>query len=346
MGQGTDSENVKTGLAPVARVTAGSSSFKRMPLKLSTYIIDFSILHQIFLLALTIVVFLMEVVPLELQRRIVNDAVKHRHLIDIAILCAIYAGVSLTHGATKLGLNIYRAWIGQRATRDLRKRIELLQVTASEQRMIGGVETAMVVTEAEPIGQFVAQAISEPLLQFGILASVLAYIIHVDPIMTLIGVLIFVPQFIFVPLMQGAINRRTKGVISVVRRLSTHLTGYEANITEEHLAADKEIDRVFFLNMGIFKLKYTLNFLMNFCTHLQVIAALLYGGWLVQTSQLEIGGVVAFISGLSRITDPWGDLINYFRDISVTRVKYRMLSEMVNQIGENSARNENLTESR
>ena len=95
---------------------------------------------------------------------------------------------------------------------------------------------------------------------------------------------------------------------------------------------DKRIDRVFTLNMGVFKLKYSMNFLMNFCTHLQIIAALLYGGWLVLNSDLEIGGVVAFISGVSRLTDPWGDLVNYFRDISVTNVKYRLLANTANQI--------------
>ena len=84
--------------------------------------------------------------------------------------------------------------------------------------------------------------------------------------------------------------------------------------------------------MGVFKLKYSMNFLMNFCTHLQIIAALLYGGWLVLNSDLEIGGVVAFISGVSRLTDPWGDLVNYFRDISVTNVKYRLLANTANQI--------------
>ena len=36
---------------------------------------------------------------------------------------------------------------------------------------------------------------------------------------------------------------------------------------------------------------------------------------MVHTEQLEIGGVVAVISGIGRVTDPWGDLVNYFRAI-------------------------------
>jgi hypothetical protein len=46
----------------------------------------------------------------------------------------------------------------------------------------------------------------------------------------------------------------------------------------------------------------------------------------------EIGGVVAFISGIGRLNDPWGDLVNYFRDINVTQIKYRLLAEAVDQL--------------
>ncbi len=60
--------------------------------------------------------------------------------------------------------------------------------------------------------------------------------------------------------------------------------------------------------------------------------ALLIGGWWVYTQRLEIGGVVAFISGISRLNDPWGDLVNYFRDININQVKYRLLANAVNEL--------------
>lgn len=84
------------------------------------------------------------------------------------------------------------------------------------------------------------------------------------------------------------------------------------------------------LNMAIFKLKFSMNFLMNFCSHLQVVAALLIGGWMVHTDQLAVGGVVAFMSAVGRLNDPWGDLVNYFRDLNVTRVKFGLVAEKIN----------------
>jgi len=80
-----------------------------------------------------------------------------------------------------------------------------------------------------------------------------------------------------------------------------------------------------------------MNFLMNLCSHLQIVSALLIGGWWVHTDRLEIGGVVAFISGISRLNDPWGDLVNYFRDLTVTQVKYRLLANAVNELARDRA---------
>ncbi len=303
--------------------------------KMSHYILRTLGLHQICLSMLTVIVFLMEVIPLELQRRIVNDTVKHRHFQAIVTLCAVYAGVALAQGAIKLGLNVYRSWLGERTTRDLRKRICDLysKVRLSSTTNESGIAISMIVAEAEPIGLFVAEAVSEPLLQCGIVASVLAYMIHVDPIMTLITGVVFLAQFTFLPLMQAAINQRTQKSISLLRGLSGSLADRRSATTDRD-GEGEVIDRVFGLSVGIFKLKYSLNFLMNLGTHWQIIIALLYGGWLVLTSQLEIGGVVAFISGITRLTDPWGDLVNYYRDVSLTKVKYDLLVRTVNQIAE------------
>ena len=158
----------------------------------------------------------------------------------------------------------------------------------------------------------------------------LAYILHLDRWMAAAAFALFVPQLIFVPLMQHAINRRANARVWVLRQLGIS-TVDQAILTAERDNSDaKRVDRALQLNMGIFKFKFSMNFLMNFCSHLQIVAALLIGGWMVHTDQLEVGGIVAFISGVGRLNDPWGDLVNYFRDLSVTQVKFRLVAEIVN----------------
>jgi ABC-type bacteriocin/lantibiotic exporter with double-glycine peptidase domain len=309
----------------------------RLPATLLRYVLNTSGYHQALLLVMTVAVFLIELVPLELQRRIINDLVKNRTYGYVITLCVIYAGVVLVHGSTKLGLNIYRNWVGERAVRDLRQRIRDLvglPSAASEDPEAQGVEISMIVAEVEPIGAFVGSSVSEPLLQGGVMLSVLAYMIHLDVWMAFIAVAIFVPQLIFVPLMQKGIIARTAARVQVLRGLSVSIVdapGPEGKERMDH----GPIQRVFELDMGIFKLKFTMNFLMNFCNHLQRIAALLLGGWYVLNGELEVGGVVAFISGVDKLNDPWGDLVNYFRDFSVSQVKYRLVSTAVDDLIEN-----------
>jgi ABC-type bacteriocin/lantibiotic exporter with double-glycine peptidase domain len=250
-------------------------------------------------------------------------------------LCAAYAGAVLVQGATKLALNVYRGWVGENAIRDLRRhvlaylRIARVATPGPEAR---GVGAAMIVGEVEPIGGFVGSSISEPLLQAGILLSVLAYIVHIDRWMAAAAFALFLPQLVFVPLMQGAINRRAGTRVWVLRQLGVSTVDTRAASAERDKSDSKRIDRVLQLNMGIYKFKFSMNFFMNLCSHLQVVGALLIGGWMVHTDQLEVGGVVAFISGAGRLNDPWGDLVNYFRDLSMTQVKYSLVADRVNQL--------------
>ena len=170
-----------------------------LPRSVFRYVLGTSGSHQVFLLLLTVSVFLLEVVPLELQRRIVNDLVKHRPYSWVVGLCAVYAGIVLVQGGTKLVLNIYRGWVGERAIRDLRRRVHAVieaPTTSSPAAEAQGIAVSMIVAEVEPIGGFVGESVSEPLLQGGILLSVLAYLIHVDPCMALGAFALFVPQFL------------------------------------------------------------------------------------------------------------------------------------------------------
>jgi len=309
----------------------------RLPGTIFRYVFSVSWPHQLVLVVLTVVTFLLEIAPLEIQRRVVNNLVKERPFQWVVLLCAAYAGAVLFQGTTKLGLNVYRGWVGENAIRDLRRhilaylRVARIAAPGPEAR---GVGAAMLVGEVEPIGGFVGGSISEPLLQGGILLSVLAYIVHLDKWMAAAAFALFLPQLVIVPLMQTAINRRAGARVWIMRQLGVSAVDASAASIERDRSDGRRIDRVLYLNMGIFKLKFSMNFLMNFFSHLQVVAALLIGGWMVHTDQLEVGGVVAFISAVGRLNDPWGDLVNYFRDLSITQVKFGLVAERVNQLSE------------
>src|SRR6185436_11422954 len=177
-----------------------------LPQTMMGFVLRCSGRHQIALALLSAGVFGLSSVPLELQRRIVNDAIKSGATETIFWLAAAYAGVALLEQALKLALNLYRAWVSEDAVRGLRRTLEDgIDEGAAD---TAGTHTAMAVAEAEPIGGFVGMAISEPLLQVGILASVVGYMAWLEPWALALSAAYLIPQALFVPTMQRAINRR------------------------------------------------------------------------------------------------------------------------------------------
>ena len=72
---------------------------------------------------------------------------------------------------------------------------------------------------------------------------------------------LFVPQLVFVPLMQHAINRRTGVRVWVLRQLGISTVDPRGASAEQERSDGRRIDRVMQLNMGIYKLKFSMNFL-------------------------------------------------------------------------------------
>lgn len=308
------------------------SAAVRLPRTIMGYVLQQSGLHQVALALLSVGVFALSAVPLELQRRIVNDAIGSGAVRTIFLLALAYAGVAMLEQLLKLLLNLYRAWVSETAVRAFRRTLHVQRdALAARRRSAGmtGVEIAMIVEEAQPIGGFVGISISEPLLQGGILVSVIGYMIYLEPWMAALCPLFFLPQLLFVPLMQWAINRRAEARIRTMREVSSGIAGAVVDVLDVP-SESQRIDRVFTLNMGIYKFKYTMNLAMNLMYYFSVAAALGVGGWFAVEGRIEVGTVVAIVSGLGKLNDPWGDLVNWGRELSVVGVKYRLFADVVN----------------
>jgi len=303
-----------------------------MPRTLFGYIWQRTARQQVALALLSVVVFLLSAVPLELQRRIVNDAIARGATSAVLALALAYVAFALTEGGVKLFMNVYRARVSEATVRELRHGIGALtsRVAMAEDRALAeGIEISMILSESEPIGGFTGISFSEPLLQGGILLSVFGYLAYLDPWMALISLAVLSPQIVFVPLIQRAISQRAEARIRTLREVSGGVVGAAGGDAALAAAQESHIDRVFRINMGIFKLKFTMNFLMNLMHHLGVATVLGVGGWYAVQGRLEVGTVVAFISGLGKVNDPWGDIVNWYRELVVVRVRYRLVAEAV-----------------
>jgi len=305
-----------------------------MPRTVMGYVLRFTGIHQVGLAALSIAVFLLSAAPLELQRRIVNDLINKGSARVIFWLAVTYASVALAEQGLKLALNVYRAWVSEATVRSLRNIVydgEVQAALATPSTLDTGVEIAMILEEAEPIGGFVGISVSEPLMQGGILVSVIGYMFFLQPYLALVGIAFFIPQMIFVPLLQHAINVRARDRILVKRGISGAIAD-NGHGDPDAPSQTGAIGKVFSLNMGIYWRKYSMNLLMNLMHHLSVAVALCAGGWLALEGRIEVGTVVAIVGGLGKLNDPWGDVVNWAREFSVVTVKYRLFSDAVNWV--------------
>ena len=292
-------------------------ALREPPAQLMRFVWHVSGKHQVILCVLSAMVFLLATLPLELQRRLVNQATVGAPFEPLLWLAGLYLAAAMAEGGTKFVMNVYRGWVGEKAVRWLRRCIDRRVADKPD-----GTSASMMLSEAEPVAGFVAVSVSEPVLQIGLLGSVLGYLLFLQPKMAAVSILILVPQTVLVPFVQRAVNERIPKRIAVTREIGAGLVTGKKRGPLSIL-----INRVFDLNFTIYKLKYGLNFSMNALHHVGTAAVLGVGGWLVVNGQTEIGTVVAFVTGLAKVRDPWSDVINWFRDLSATKTRYKLLAK-------------------
>ena len=301
-----------------------SLAHRGLPRTLFGFVRRVSAWDQFRISLLAIAVFVLNTAPLEMQRRILNAATLDRDATLVLLLALAYAGIVLFEGLVKLLMNIYGGWIAEKAVRALRLAASAVVGMMADQRRtagVRGVEIALILGEPEPIGGFVGIAISELVLQIGILLSVFGYMFYMQTPLAFVCLAIFSPQFVFVPLMQAAINRRVQSRIVVLREASVGVLDGARMRAERRQRA--RFDEIFELNLGVVKLRFSMKFLMNFTQNLGKVLVLCIGGWYIVEGRTDVGVVVAFVSGLESVRDPWGDLVNWYQEMMLASAKYR-----------------------
>lgn len=320
-----------------------------MPESLYKYIWSVNARGQIYLIVLTALVFPLSMVPLELQRRIVDDAIREADFDLLILLGGGYLALMLVQGGLKYLMNMQRARVIQQATSHLREAVYYCIYAVvpprnwrkSEGESVDqGTVVSMLAAEAEKLGQFVGGSFSVPLLQGGTMVVVLSYMIWVEPLVALIGLAVYSPQMILVPLMQRNINEKNRTYAEGVRELGDFVVE-NADAAEQSKDVPDGfraiVEQMFDAKMNALRIKAIMKFIRNFINGLGPLSILVVGGWFVIQGKTELGTIVAFLSGFERISGPWSGVIGYYRQASNARMKYRMLVDDFPQFPECTA---------
>jgi ABC-type bacteriocin/lantibiotic exporter with double-glycine peptidase domain len=87
----------------------------------------------------------------------------------------------------------------------------------------------------------------------------------------------------------------------------------------------EDFNKIYEARRKIFIFKLSAKFVLNAINGLGITGILLLGGWLVLEDKTSVGVLVAALSGMERISQPWRELITFYRDLSAVRVKFHLL---------------------
>lgn len=295
-----------------------------MPASLYAYVVKVSGRPQVRLGLLTLVVFPLALAPLELQRRIVNYAVAHSAVELLLAYGGLYLAVLLLQGGLKFLRDIYMYRIAEGVTRQLRR--NFIHRGANDGSLDDGTKQAIISSESEKVGGFVAESISLPLLQVGTVLSIAGYMLAIEPLIAMVAIVFLVPSVVIVGLAQPVLNGLSRSKITVVRTLGQAVLDGGGG-TERSTEPDALVERIYDLRLRFATLKIATKSLNQLITGLGLLSILLVGGWLAIHDRTEIGIIVAFMSGYERMTNPARDLLNFYRRLSMMRVQYRLVAE-------------------
>jgi ABC-type multidrug transport system fused ATPase/permease subunit len=323
-----------------AWVTIGESCTMR---ELYAYVWRASASRQIVLIILAIIAAVLATAPLELQRHIINTLAGRENVDRLGWLCGGYLVAAMGIGGLKYLVNIKSSGLGELMIRSLRE--ETLRSAAGSinpdaapdesRRNKSGALVTTISSQAEAVGKFIGDCISTPIVQAGTMLSVLIYMLYTEPRLGVVVLFIAIPQVFLVPRIQRRLNVYVKERAHTLARAGDMMVdpmlasgSAVGSLTGE---ISNAFETIYFARLHVFKLKFGLKFLISALQSMAVFVLLFAGGIMVLKGMTEIGIVVAFISGLDRVLEPWREMIAFVRSTSAAKIQFDLLENTLSR---------------
>jgi ABC-type bacteriocin/lantibiotic exporter with double-glycine peptidase domain len=268
------------------------------------------------------------VIPLDIQKRLVDDAIPAGDSQLILHLAVAFVAATAASAVLKFVIYYLRGLIEARVTRFLRVRAldaHRRRSPAAARAALGPV-SSVVVEESFPIGGFAAEAINTPLIEGVSLLTVAGFMLWADPWLAAVGLGAFVLQAVVVPIVQHRINLMSRRRVQAERRANADVIGATEGEAGLHLFdALREIRLAYGLRLRMNVYKAALKGFLKLSDNLAIIVVLAVGGLMVIEGETTLGTIVAFLGGLRRVREPWDTLIAFYRDFADVQIKYDLI---------------------
>lgn len=291
------------------------------PDRLPGYILRVSGRSQLGLGLLALGVTFLGLAPLELQRRIIDDAIIPGDAGLLIDLAALYMAAVLGHGALKFAMKWLQGWLAESAVR--RARETLLAHERLGRREGGraqGASVSVLGAELDRLGGFIGTGPSMAVANLAMLAGVVGYMVAVKPELAWISLLLLLPNIVLTPLLQRRLNALTRVQVATLRDFGNSvLDGCGPEVTRPML------DTLYGNRMAFHLWKNLLKGALGLLGAAAPLGVLVVGGLLALEGEASAGIIVAFLSGFQRIAGPIRDLLAFYREAAQAGVRYDMV---------------------
>lgn len=295
----------------------------RPPKGLWRYVWRVSGWRQLGLASLALLATALNVAPIELQRRMIDDAILGGDKALLAALGLAYAAAALALAVVKYALKTGQGWLSESVV--IRARRTLLRhdrERRGEDRNGGGATVSVLGVELDKMGGFIGAAPSQAVADVTMLLGVLGYMTWVKPEVAWISLILLLPNLVVAPLMQKRLNRLTSAQVEARRDFSDAVTEGRGDGPTDRL-----VD-ILYSNRILFHLwKNLLKSAIALLGAAAPLGVLVVGGMLVIEDAASAGMIVAFLAGLQRIAGPIRDLIGFYRQAAQAQVQYCMITK-------------------
>ncbi len=290
---------------------------------------------QLILLVLIILIVFARVLPLEMQKRIINDSIALRNIKGLILYSSIYIIAITTASGLKLAINYLQALIGERAMTAMRKELyhHILTLSLGFFRTTQpGMVVSALMTELSTAGTFAGMAFAVPLTNILTLLSFTGYLLWLNAKLAGATLLIY-PMVVFVvPILQKKANKANKKRVDLSRTVSSQIAESISGIHEiqvhgaysqEGNKFDKLAEKLKKIRIRWSLFRFGIKTANNYFVGLGPFVVFIFGGYLVMHGELALGAMVAFLSAQEKLFDPWKELIDFYQTYQDATVRYR-----------------------
>lgn len=307
--------------------------------------------NQLILLLITLLTFPILYVSLELPKRIINDAIggsvegvdilgiSFTQVQFLLLMCGGFILAVLANGLLKMCLSTMKGVLSERLLRRFRYQLlsRILRFPKPYFRSTSqGELVSMVTSEAEPLGGFMGDMLSQPVLQAGQMLTILLFLFAQSVWFGLAAIALIPLQAWIIPMLQRQINLLNKSRIQEVRRLAADIGETAAGVSDIRINGglryrsslfSSRLGKLYDIRFAIYQKKFFMKFLNNFINQLTPFFFYSVGGYLAIKGYITVGALVAALAAFKDMSSPWKELLTYYNTTQDVALRWEAVIE-------------------